>query len=492
MPIAGLLLAILIGASLGLLGGGGSILAVPILVYAVGMTAKPAIAVSLLVVGVTSLIGALRHWRTSNVDPKTAVAFGLVSMAGSYGGGKLAAQLSDRVQLTIFAAVMLAAAVSMFRSKGEEGERAAPARLPLVIAAAAGVGLLTGVVGVGGGFLIVPALVLFGGLTMKRAVGTSLLVIAMNSVSGFLAYAGEVRIDWAYTMLFTALAVAGVFLGSALAQHVSPAQLRRGFAVFLVAVSTFVLAQNALTSPAHAAPHSRAKPEVTPTVVVVRAVSRDAKVLGDAVGGARITIRDAATGKVLATGIQTGGTGDTKRIMQEPRVRGSVVYGTESAAAYRATLDLAGPTRVEITAEGPLKYPQAMQRASKTMLLLPGQNVEGEGVLLEIAGFIVDLPPLAAVAGQPVTIRAKVTMTCGCPTEPGGLWNADEITVTARVLRGATVVTELALPYAGQTSTYEAQAGALEPGTYTVEVLASDAGTANFARAVAELVVPAS
>ena len=489
MPIAGLLLAILIGVSLGLLGGGGSILAVPILVYAVGMTAKAAIAVSLLVVGVTSLIGAWRHWKTSNVDPKAAVAFGLVSMAGAYGGGRLAAQLPDRLQLLLFAAVMLVAAVSMFRSKREESEAAAPVRLPLVIAAAAGVGLLTGVVGVGGGFLIVPALVLFGGLTMKRAVGTSLLVIAMNSASGFLAYAGTVRIDWGYTLRFTALAVAGVFLGAALARHVSPAQLRRGFAVFLVAVSAFVLAQTAFTSPAQAATSSPAKAAGTPTVVVVRAVSRDAKVLGDGVGGARITIRDAATGKVLAAGIQTGGTGDTKRIMQEPRARGAVVYGTESAAAYRATLDLAGPTRVEITAEGPLKYPQAMQRASKTMLLLPGRNIDGEGVVLEIAGFIVDVPKLSADAGKPVTIRAKVTMTCGCPTEPGGLWNADDIAVTARVLRRGTVVAETPLAYAGQTSTYEGHAAALGPGTYVVEVLASDAGAANFGRAVTELVV---
>lgn len=229
--------------------------------------------------------------------------------------------------------------------------------------------------------------------------------------------------------------------------------------------------------------------KAVPTVVTVRAISRDAKVLGDGVGGARITIREVDTGKVLAIGIQTGGTGDTKRIMQEPRARGVVVYGTDTAAAYRATLDLTRPTRVEITAEGPLKYPQAMQRASKTMLLLPGLNVEGEGVLLEIGGFIVDLPAMAGGAGQALAIRAKVTMTCGCPTEPGGLWNADDITVTARILRDGTAVREIPLPYAGQTSTYEAPVAALDPGTYVVEVVASDAAAANFGRAVAELVV---
>lgn len=229
--------------------------------------------------------------------------------------------------------------------------------------------------------------------------------------------------------------------------------------------------------------------DATPTVVTVRAISRDAKVLGDGVGGARITIREAATGKVLASGTQTGGTGDTKRIMQEPRARGAVVYGSEGAAAYRATLDLSGPTVVEITAEGPLAYPQAMQKASKTLLLLPGRHIEGEGVLLEIAGFIVDVPAMQAQANAPVPIRAKVTMTCGCPTEPGGLWNADDLTVTARVLRNGSVVAELALPYAAQTSTYEAAVAALEPGTYVVEVLASNTRASNFGRAVAELVV---
>lgn len=227
----------------------------------------------------------------------------------------------------------------------------------------------------------------------------------------------------------------------------------------------------------------------TSTVVTVRAISRDAKVLGDGVGGARITIREAGTGKVLASGTQTGGTGDTRRIMQQPRARGAVVYESEGTAAYRATLDLTGPTVVEITAEGPLKYPQAMQRASKTLLLLPGRHIEGDGVLLEIAGFIVDVPATEASSNTPVPIRAKVTMTCGCPTEPGGLWNADDITVTARILRNGSAVAEIALPYAGQTSTYEGALAALEPGTYVVEVLASDTRASNFGRAVAELVV---
>ncbi|HEV3486878.1 MAG TPA: hypothetical protein VG106_15815 [Vicinamibacterales bacterium] len=144
----------------------------------------------------------------------------------------------------------------------------------------------------------------------------------------------------------------------------------------------------------------------TPTHITVRAVSRDAKVIGDGVGGAQITIRDVATGKILASGVQRGGSGETKRIMQEPRTRGSIVYGTESAASFRATLDLDRPTRVEITAEGPLQYPQAMQRVSTTMLVLPGQHIEGEGVVLEIAGYIVDI--LSFDRGN---VRAKIILT---------------------------------------------------------------------------------
>lgn len=242
VEVLGLLLAVLIGVSLGLLGGGGSILAVPILVYAVGMAAKPAIATSLLVVGATSFIGALRHWREANVDVRTAVVFGAVSMIGSYAGGRLAARVSDTFQLLLFTAVMFAAAVAMFRSRGEDVPRAA--RLRLVVASAAGVGLLTGIVGVGGGFLIVPALVLFSGVPMKRAAGTSLVVIAMNSATGFLAYAGTVPIDWKFTLLFTLLAIVGVVIGSAFVKRVPQIVLKRAFAGFIAAVGVLIVVQN--------------------------------------------------------------------------------------------------------------------------------------------------------------------------------------------------------------------------------------------------------
>ena len=221
------------------------------------------------------------------------------------------------------------------------------------------------------------------------------------------------------------------------------------------------------------------------TTITVRAVSRDAKVIGDGVGGARITVRELGTGKVLATGNQTGGTGDTGRIMQTPRERRAAVYGAPGAASFTATLDLTSPTRVEITAEGPLKYPQAMQRVSTTMLLMPGRNIEGEGVVLEIPGLIVDAP--ATVAGsttEPLTITAKVTMTCGCPTEPGGLWDADDIEVTARIMRESVLIRTVPLHYGGTTSTYSAATEPLQPGAYDIEILAANDRSANFGRTV--------
>lgn len=228
----------------------------------------------------------------------------------------------------------------------------------------------------------------------------------------------------------------------------------------------------------------------TTTEVTVRAISRDAKVIGDGVGGARISIRDAESGELLASGIQTGGTGNTRRIMNEPRTRGSVVYGTEDAALFVAQLELAKPTQVEISAEGPLKYPQAMQRVSKTMLLIPGRHIRGEGVLLEIPGFIIDLSGTpSAVSGNILTVNAKVIMTCGCPTEPGGLWDADQISVTARISSRGVVVSETPMKYAGQPSSYSATLPKPAEGVYELEVLASDTHAGNFGRASSSVTV---
>ena len=247
MLALGLALAALIGLSLGLLGGGGSILTVPVLVYVLGVAAKPAIAMSLPVVGITSLVGAGLHWRLGNVRVPTALTFGVVAMVGAFAGAKLAAFLSGAAQLLLLAVVMLAAAGSMLRdTRGTraEAETTTPPRLALLAPVALAVGVLTGVVGIGGGFLVVPALVVLANVPMRQAVGTSLLVIAMNSASGFAGYLGTVDLDWAFLAGFTAAAVAGALVVTALVARVPQAALKRGFAVFLLAMGGFVLYKN--------------------------------------------------------------------------------------------------------------------------------------------------------------------------------------------------------------------------------------------------------
>jgi hypothetical protein len=252
MAVIGLLLAALMGISLGLLGGGGSILAVPILKYALGFGAKEAIASSLAVVGATSLFGAASHWREGRVRLRTGLVFGLVAMAGAYLGAKyLAPFLSGATQLALFGVVMLVAAFFMFREGGPAKdalgtEKGSLARTYLLLLFALGgaVGILTGLVGVGGGFLIVPALVLLAKVPMKEAVGTSLLVIALNSFAGFAGYLGEVSFQWGLMVLFAALAVAGSFAGTYLVRFVPQGALKRSFAVFLIIMAVFILYEN--------------------------------------------------------------------------------------------------------------------------------------------------------------------------------------------------------------------------------------------------------
>jgi uncharacterized membrane protein YfcA len=253
MALLGYALAAVIGLSLGLMGGGGSILTVPVLVYVLGFDAKLAIAMSLPVVGATSLVGAVGHWRVGNVHLRTALLFGVIAMVGSYLGARFAVLLSGAVQLLTLAVVMLVAAASMLRTRparatvgdAEETDAAgAPLPVAKLLAVGLAVGVLTGIVGIGGGFLIVPALVVLGRVPMKQAVGTSLLVIAMNSVSGYAGYAGTVTVPWGFLAGFTGVAIAGILAGTYLVRFVSAAALKRGFAVFLLAVGGLMLYQN--------------------------------------------------------------------------------------------------------------------------------------------------------------------------------------------------------------------------------------------------------
>lgn len=221
-----------------------------------------------------------------------------------------------------------------------------------------------------------------------------------------------------------------------------------------------------------------------PTTVVVRAVAHDAKIVGSGVGGARITVRDAHSGEVLARGVQEGDTGDTDLVMRDPHRRGASLWDTPGAAVFRATLELERPTVVEVTAEGPLGTPHAVRRSSKTVLLLPGRDVTGDGIVLELNGFKVELlrpAGEAAAPGSTVAVRARVEMMCGCPTTPGGLWDADLIDVVARLLRDGEEVASRSMPYAGETSLFETELTVPdEPGSYELVVTAARPSRANF------------
>lgn len=230
--------------------------------------------------------------------------------------------------------------------------------------------------------------------------------------------------------------------------------------------------------------------ETVPTQVVVRAVSNDAKLIQDPVGGAHITIRHAETGEVLAEGRQTGDSGSTAKIMKQPHERGATIYDVPGAGKYETTLDLARPTPVKITAEGPLDYPQAVQSASKTTVLMPGQDVTGDGITLTLHGFIVEVLDASVDDGSPgssVDVRARVRMMCGCPTEPGGLWDASRYTIRVQLLNDGTVVAEAPLTFAGTTSEYAGTVAMPEEGGTAVRVTASDAARGNFGRATTTL-----
>lgn len=245
MIVLGYVLALLIGLSLGLLGGGGSILTVPVLHYVLGFPVKEAIPMSLVVVGLTSGFGAISHGRAGTVHWRWALAFGPPAIVGAILGAELGLQVSARTQLTVFAIVLLGAAVSMLRGGvATTAPRSRDGKRPLLFITLVGalVGVLTGFVGVGGGFLYVPALTLLAGLTMKEAVGTSLVLIVLGSSAGLVRYFGHLDFDWRAMALFTGIAFVGVAVGSRLVPYVSQRALKTGFAIFLLVMGALVLA----------------------------------------------------------------------------------------------------------------------------------------------------------------------------------------------------------------------------------------------------------
>jgi uncharacterized protein len=242
-----LVLAVAIGVLLGLLGGGGSILTVPLLVYVASQDPKTAIATSLVVVGATAAIGAIGHARAGRVQWRTALLFGSAGMVGAYAGGRAAAHVPGSWLLIGFALLMAATAVAMLRGRPPATPAAVSGpRTGHILVEGLLVGMVTGMVGAGGGFLIVPALVLLGGLPMPTAVGTSLVVIAMKSGAGVLGYLASTPVDWVLAGTVTAAATVGIVIGGTLVGRMPDATLRRGFGLLVALAAAVMLGREAL------------------------------------------------------------------------------------------------------------------------------------------------------------------------------------------------------------------------------------------------------
>lgn len=256
--IFGYSLALLIGLSLGLIGSGGSILTVPVLVYVMQINPVLATAYSLFIVGATALVGGVQQSLRGQVDFRTAAVFGLPSIAAVFATRAwIMPIIPDPVfqigtfpvskgmaLMLLFAILMVPAAYSMIRTSKKPAETEGPKRFnyPIILLEGALVGVLTGLVGAGGGFLIIPALVLLARLPMKLAVGTSLFIIAAKSLIGF---TGDLKasqsIDWTFLVLFTAVAVAGIFAGGYLAKFIPGEKLKKGFGWFVLAMSAYII-----------------------------------------------------------------------------------------------------------------------------------------------------------------------------------------------------------------------------------------------------------
>lgn len=236
--------AALIGLSLGLTGAGGSIITLPVLVYLAGLPPGDAVGLSLFVVGSAALVGGLQRFRAGEFHLKAAVLFAVSGMAGAAMGARLTPLVTGRALMIIFAVLMLAVALNMLLGNAPEAAATPECRPLRCLAAGLGVGVLTGFIGVGGGFLLMPALVRFARLPLRMATGTSLAVIAFNSLAGFLSHYGESPPRWTLAMVFAVIAAVGVLTGSVLSSKVPVARLRQAFAVMVLATGSFVLWQS--------------------------------------------------------------------------------------------------------------------------------------------------------------------------------------------------------------------------------------------------------
>ena len=259
LEVFGYVGALMVGIVLGLIGGGGSILTVPILVYLFGLNPITATAYSLFIVGFTSVIGAIKNFRKGFVDFKTAVIFSIPALTAVYLTRRFLVTLIPDIVFTIgsfevtnsmfimvfFAVIMILASISMIRKKSLHSATTEVLQVsynyPLIAAEGIIVGVLTGVVGAGGGFLIIPALVLLAKLPMKKAIGTSLLIVAVKSLIGFLGDLSSTSINWEFLWMFTGLSVIGIFAGVYASKFIPGQNLKKGFGYFTLAMAFYIL-----------------------------------------------------------------------------------------------------------------------------------------------------------------------------------------------------------------------------------------------------------
>jgi uncharacterized membrane protein YfcA len=255
--ILGYIGALIVGLTLGLLGGGGSILTVPILVYLLALNPVTATAYSLFVVGATSLVGSLRNLSKGKVDVKVAVVFAIPAFIAVYLTRRFLVpaipdeiftigtflMTKDLAIMLFFAIIMLLASISMIRERksDKQEKKNVTLNIPLIIIEGIVVGILTGIVGAGGGFLIIPALVLFANLPMKRAVATSLLIIAAKSLIGFIGDIQNLEIDWSFLLTFTGISIIGIFIGIYLNKFINEKPLKKAFGWFVLLMGLYII-----------------------------------------------------------------------------------------------------------------------------------------------------------------------------------------------------------------------------------------------------------
>ena len=243
MTLTAAALALAIGLSMGLLGGGGSIIAVPALTFLLHFPPKDAVVTSLAIIGAAAATGAVSALLRGVLPLALAAVVGLAATVGAYAGAIAGAHLGDRTQLSLLAIIMFAAAIVMWRRAGREAAGPPRGNRWRLAALGVGVGAITGLVGVGGGFLIVPALVIGARQPMRQATATSLFVIALAAGAALPAYRGRVTLDWPFIVPFAAVATAGVLTGGVLAQYLPQRRLQQAFAAALVVLASYVLTQ---------------------------------------------------------------------------------------------------------------------------------------------------------------------------------------------------------------------------------------------------------